>query len=389
MTGLPGNAFTTVDVAAATDERAWLDAMLDVERALARGAAAVGLASTSDAEAVVNACTPEAIDVAALEAGAERDATPVIELVRQLRAAVPEPVRRAVHLGATSQDVLDTAMVLVARRAVTTVSRDAEAAANLLCELAERHRDTVQVGRTLLQDGALTTFGAHLAARLVAVDEALDSLVAVAERRLCLQLGGPVGALPPVGGTACEYVSAVAAELGLPEPVAPWHTSRGRVAELASACAVLAGELGAVASDIVLLSQTSIGEVAVAEPGGSSAMPHKRNPSAAVLAIACAHRTPGLVATVLSGMRQELQRSAGTWQAEWDVVSELLRLVAATAAHTRRSLSGLRVDVDRMRQHAQSLDPAGDPGRAADVVDRAIRAHRARTSSRTEAERTP
>jgi 3-carboxy-cis,cis-muconate cycloisomerase len=280
-------------------------------------------------------------------------------------------------------------MVLVARRGVATVSRDAQAAADLLCELAGEHRDTVQVGRTLLQDGALTTFGAHLAARLVAVDEALDSLVAVAERRLCLQLGGPVGALPPVGEAASEYVSAVAAELGLPEPVVPWHTSRGRIAELASACAVLAGELGAVASDIVLLSQPSIGEVAVAEPGGSSAMPHKRNPSAAVLAIACAHRAPGLVATVLSGMRQELQRAAGTWQAEWDVVSELLRLVAATAAHTRRSLDGLFVDVDRMRLHAQSLDATADPGRATEVVDRALRAHRTRTSSRMQAEQTP
>jgi 3-carboxy-cis,cis-muconate cycloisomerase len=198
----------------------------------------------------------------------------------------------------------------------------------------------------------------------------------VAADRLCLQLGGAVGTLAPAREVAAEYVAAVAAELALPEPVVPWHTSRGRVAELVSACAVLAGELGAIASDVVLLSQTAVAEVSVAHPGGSSAMAHKRNPASAVLAVACAHRTPGLVSTVLSGMRQELQRSAGAWQAEWAVVGEMLRLLAATADHTRCTLDGLVVDEARMASNAAPLD--ADPGAAELVVDRALEAHASR-----------
>lgn len=391
MTGLPESAFTTPEAAEATGSRAWLSAMLDVERALAVAAGRVGLVDVRSARAVADACRVDALDAAAIEAGTVADATPVVELVRQLRAMVPSSSRDAVHVGATSQDVVDTAMVLLARGSLRTTTQDARVVADQLADLARRHRGTLQAGRTLLQDGAVTTFGAHAATRLVAVDDAIDRVTAVAADRLCLQLGGAVGTLAPARDMAAEYVAAVAAELALPEPVVPWHTSRGRVAELVSACAVLAGELGAVASDVVLLSQTSVAEVSVAHPGGSSAMAHKRNPASAVLAVACAHRAPGLVSTVLSGMRQELQRSAGAWQAEWAVVGEMLRLLAATADHTRCTLDGLVVDEARMTLGAASLGAESGPGAAELVVDRALAAHaaRGRTSVATGAESVP
>lgn len=380
MTGLPTSAFTTPRADEATDERAWLQAMLDVERALALGAAQVGLIEERAAHAVAAACDPESFDARLVAASLVAEATPVIEVVRQLRALVPDTDRDAVHVAATSQDVVDTAMVLVTRRALVGVVQDAGAVADLLADLARQHQHTAQVGRTLLQDGTATTFGAALAPRLVAVDDATRALVHVASHRLALQLGGGVGTLAGAGDLAGDYAHAVAALLGLPEAVTPWHTSRGCVAELVAACAVLAGALAAIAEDVVLLSQTSVAEVRVARPGGSSAMPHKRNPASAVLALACAHRTPGLVATVLAGLPQGLQRSYGAWQAEWAVVTEMLQLLAATAAHTRATLDGLQVDADRMARNLGRSVGDEDPGAAALFVDRALAAHDAARS---------
>jgi 3-carboxy-cis,cis-muconate cycloisomerase len=378
VTGLPSSAFTTPRTSAATDEQAWLAAMLDVERALAVGAGQAGLITAEASSAVANACRPALFDGARIALALVTDATPVVELVRQLRAAVPEQFRDAVHVAATSQDVVDTAMVLVVRRAVQDASEDVIEAADLLARLAREHRNAPQIGRTLLQDGAVTTFGALAATRLVAVDEALAGLTSVVRDRLALQLGGGVGTLSVAGERAGDLLAAVARELNLPVPVTPWHTSRGRVGELVSACGVLAGELATVAQDVVLLSQSAVAEVAVAHPGGSSAMPHKRNPASAVLALACAHRIPGLVATVLSGMPQQLQRSTGAWQAEWAVVTEVLQLVAATASHVRRTLDGLTVDTARMAANVTAFGGDPDPGAAGMFVDRALAVHERR-----------
>jgi 3-carboxy-cis,cis-muconate cycloisomerase len=375
VTGLPASAFTTRHASEATGEQAWLQAMLDVERALAVAAGQVGLVSTVAARSVAGACRPESFDIARIADSLVAEATPVVELVRQLRALVPDEALKAVHLAATSQDVVDTAMVLVVRRVLVGVDRDAADAADLLAELARTHRDTVQVGRTLLQDGAVTTFGAAVASRLVALDEARQRLSAVVRDRLVLQLGGGVGTLAGTGNLAVDYLEAVARALELDAPVVPWHTSRGRVAELVCACAVLAGELAATAQDVVLLSQSSVAEVAVAHPGTSSAMPHKRNPASAVLALACAHRLPGLAATVLAGMPQPLQRSYGSWQAEWAVVSDALQLLAATAMHTRSALDGLQVDTGRMAANVTALGDAHDLGASGVFVDRALAVH--------------
>jgi 3-carboxy-cis,cis-muconate cycloisomerase len=376
--GLFDAAFGSAATCAATSDRSWLQAMLDVEAALAVGGARVGLLPEPAAKEIAAACRNELYDVAAIAKGVATDATPVIELVRQLRALVAPDVRRHVHLVATSQDIVDTAAMLVARRALDAALEDARAVASLLARLAVEHRDTVQVGRTLLQHGAVTTFGALCAGRLVAVDDAVAGVARVLRDRCAVQLGGAVGTLAPAGDSAAALVAEVAHELRLVAPVVPWHTSRGRVAELAAAAGVLVGELAAVAQDVVLLSATEVGEVAVAHPGASSAMGHKRNPASAVLALGCAHRVPALVATVLAGMPQELQRAAGRWQAEWGTLTDLLRLVGGTARHTAATVDGLHVDRDRMRAHVDDLVSAGgepSSGSASLFVDRAVQHH--------------
>jgi 3-carboxy-cis,cis-muconate cycloisomerase len=381
--GLFDAAFASAATSAATSDRSWLQAMLDVEAALAVGGARVGLLPEPAAEEIAAACRNELYDVASLASASAIDATPVVELVRQLRALVRPDVQQHVHFAATSQDIVDTATMLVARRALDPALQDARAVAATLAALAAEHRDTVQVGRTLLQQGAVTTFGALCASRLVAVNEAVAGLGRVLRDRCAVQLGGAVGTLAPAGDFASAFVAEVARELRLGEPVVPWHTSRGRVAEIAAAAGVVVGELAAVAQDIVLLSATEVGEVAVAHPGRSSAMAHKLNPASAVLAIACAHRVPGLVATVLAGMPQELQRAAGRWQAEWGTMTDLLRLVGGTARHTAATVDGLHVDRDRMRTHVDDLVAAGgnaSTGSAGLFVDRALQHHDGGTS---------
>jgi 3-carboxy-cis,cis-muconate cycloisomerase len=390
--GLFSGVYASAQALEQTGDAAWLTAMLHVEAALAVAGARVGLVPSEAAQAIVAACVPGNFDVSELGRGAAAEATPVIALVARLRSLVPPSAAGCVHLAATSQDVMDTAAMLVTRRALTPTLAEAAEVAGLLAGMARQHRDTPQVGRTLLQHAVPTTYGAACAARLVAVDEARSGLARTCRERLAVQLGGAAGTLAPAGDRGPRLVAEVAAELGLAEPVTPWHTSRGRVAELAGGIGVLAGELAAAASDVVLLSSGDIGEVAVASPGGSSAMPHKRNPSGAVLALACAHRVPGLVATVLAGMPQELQRAAGRWQAEWGTLTDLLRLIGGTAHHTCACYRGLRVESDAMRANLRALvgpDAEPDLGSAAAFVDRALAAHAACTDVSPDAPREP
>lgn len=374
-------------VVAATSDPAWLVAMLDVERAIAIAAARLGLVDPGAAHAVVQACDPAMHDVHALAESSATDATPVIALVRRLRELVPESARPAVHLAATSQDVVDTAAMLVLRRALGPVLEDAAAVADELGRLAARYRSTHQIGRTLLQHGRATTFGAACAGRLVAVEDAIAAVMVVLAHRLAVQLGGAVGTLAPAGGAGALLVAEVARELGLHEPVVPWHTSRGRVAEVATAAGVLAGELAAVALDVVLLCSSDVRELGVGAPGSSSAIPHKRNPAHAVLAVSCAHRVPALVGTILAGMPQELQRSAGRWQAEPATLSELLRLVGGVAEHTLATLQGLIVHADVMAATVERLlactGGTSDDGSACVFVDRALAAHATARALRT------
>jgi 3-carboxy-cis,cis-muconate cycloisomerase len=363
-------------VAAAVDGPAWLQALLDVEAALARACAAEGLIPADAADAIAAAGRAERFDLDRIAADAADSATPVIALVGALREALPQAVAGHVHHCATSQDIVDTAAMLVTRRALRPLAADARAAAAAAAGLAEAHRDTVAPGRTLLQQALPMSFGLKAAGWLVGIDEALAALAAVRKAGLAVQMGGPVGDRDPA------VAGRVAALLGLADPVMPWHTQRIRPAALAAALGTLAGALAKVARDVTLLAQDEVGEVREGggpSRGGSSAMPHKRNPVAAVSVLACAQRVPGLVATMLGAMAQEHERAAGAWQAEWGTLSELLRLTGSAAAWSRDLLEGLEVDTERMRLNAERMTRRDDLGAAGLLIDRALAAHREQT----------
>jgi 3-carboxy-cis,cis-muconate cycloisomerase len=374
------------DVVAQVSGAAWLAAMLAAEAALARACAQEGLISAEAAEAIAAACVPERFDTRAIAVEAARHATPVVPLVRALREAVGEPHADAVHLGATSQDILDTALMLVARRALAPLVTETEAAADAAAALAQAHRATAMAGRTLLQQALELPFGLRAAGWLSGLDAAADRLGHVRREELAVQMGGPVGARAP------GIADRVAAELGLAAPVLPWAAIRVRPATLAGALGTLAGVVAKIARDITLLAQPEVGEAAEGggpDRGGSTAMAHKRNPVAAVSALACAKRVPGLVATVLALMEQEHERAAGAWQAEWGTHTELLVLTGSATAWCRELLEGLEVDPTRMasnleRAQRPAAPAGGDPADAQGaqtLIDRALAAHRSRRSS--------
>jgi 3-carboxy-cis,cis-muconate cycloisomerase len=335
-TRLFGGVYARGPVADAVSDRAWLQAMLDVE-------AAMGGPHLQ----------AEDIDLDELGRRAAEHASPVVALAERF----PDT-----HRGATSQDVIDTAMMLVTKRALGHLLADADGAAGAAGLLARRHRDTPVLGMTLLQPALPTSFGLRAAGWMTAIDEACAG---VRELPLAVQMGGPVGRRDPA------MAARVASELRLAEPVLPWHTDRVRPARLACGLGVLAGALSKPARDVTLSAALREG---VAGRGGSSAMAHKRNPVAAVSVLACTRRTPGLVATMLSSMEQELERAAGAWQAEWGTLTELLALTGSAAAWARDMLDNLEVDGAAMRAGA-GRDP--DLGSAPELVDRALEARRA------------
>jgi 3-carboxy-cis,cis-muconate cycloisomerase len=246
--------------------------------------------------------------------------------------------------------------MLVAHRALGRLIADLARGADSAAGLAERYRDALAPGRTLLQHALPLSFGLKAAGWLSALDAVRGELAEVRERTLAVQLGGAVGTLATYGGHGLEIVAAVAERLGLAEPELPWHTVRLRPARLAAALGSALGVIGKVARDILLLAQTEVAEVVEAGGegrGGSSSMPHKRNPVAAVGALACAQRGPGLVATILAAMVQEHERAAGAWQAEWEPLLELLRLAGSGAALIGESLAALEVDEDKMMADLQ------------------------------------
>ncbi|WP_051223637.1 lyase family protein [Conexibacter woesei] len=356
-----GGIFARGGAAAAVSDAAFVQAMLDVEVAHARA-----VLPPDAADRVAAAATLDAFDLVSLGAAAARHATPVIGLVDALRAAsgVEE-----VHVGLTSQDVVDTALMVVSKRALLVILADARAAASALALLAEAHRATPILARTLMQPAQPTTFGLKAAGWMTAIDEAAAALAGV---ELAVQVGGAVG-------NRTDSAAAVAAALGLAEPVLPWHGDRRRVAALAGALGVLAGSVGKVAGDVVLLAQGEVAEVRDGVAGGSSAMAHKANPVAAISTRACAKRVPGLVATMLSVMDGEHERAAGAWQAEWETLRELLRCTGSAVAWCRALLEHLEVDPARMATNLSTI--LGDDAVAHNtdmLIDRALAAHRAR-----------
>jgi 3-carboxy-cis,cis-muconate cycloisomerase len=331
------------------DERAWLQAMLDFEAALARAT------SPADAaEAIAAACVADGFDIAAIGRSTADKGTPVPGLLSQLRAKLPDDAAQHVHRGATSQDVVDSAAMLVARRALVPLLEDLAAAAEASATLAERYRDAPMAGRTLLQQALPVTFGLKAAGWLAGLDEVHMELAAVRSNALALQLGGAVGTLASLGDEGLDVVKQVARSLDLAEPALPWQPLRTRPARLACALGEAAGVMGKVALDVTLMAQTEVAEAAEGGGegrGGSSTLPHKRNPVGAVAVTACATRVPGLVATMLAAMPQEHERAAGAWQAEAETVSDLLRLTGSAAAALRELLGGLEPDPERMRRN--------------------------------------
>jgi 3-carboxy-cis,cis-muconate cycloisomerase len=360
-------------IAELVTERAWVQAMLDVEAALTSALASMDEIPAESAARIAGACDVERYDLDALARQSALHATPVVGLVEALRAEVPDGDRPYVHVGATSQDIVDTALMLIAKRALTPLLATCQAAAWAVFELAQAHRHTPMIARTLLRQALPITFGLRAAIWLDGIDSARARLRAVQETGLAVQMGGAVGGREP------ELGRRVAVELGLADPVIGWSATRVRTAELASALGVLAGVLGKVARDVTLLAQDEVGEVSEGNDagGGSSSMAHKQNPVAAVSTLACTRRVPGLVATVLAGMETEHERAAGAWQAEWGTLADLLTLTGSAASWTGSLVGGLRVHADRMAQNLAAA-AAGDqppPAGIDELIDRALAAH--------------
>jgi 3-carboxy-cis,cis-muconate cycloisomerase len=349
--------FVPDEMREAVSGKAWLAAMLEAEGALAQAEARVGLIPPEAAEEISAHCKADLFDPEEIGAAGRAAGNPIVPLVGALTTAVSQGSREAarhVHKGATSQDILDTAAMLVARDALDLILADLDRVAAACAHLAEEHRSTVVAGRTLMQQALPTTFGLKAAGWLVSVVEARGRLREVRETGLAAQLGGAAGTLASLGPSGPEVLREFARELGLAEPALPWHTDRVRVAELGNALALVAGALHKVALDVILLSQTEVGEVS--EPsgdgrGGSSTLPHKRNPVLSVTAAACARRVYPLAATLTVAMAGEHERAAGAWHAEWEPLSDVLALTGGTAAAMREALEGLQVHPEEMSEN--------------------------------------
>ncbi|WP_072687836.1 3-carboxy-cis,cis-muconate cycloisomerase [Rhodococcus marinonascens] len=355
--------FGAGELSSLLSDRAWVTAMVEVEAALARAEAKCDVIPVASADTISSVLgrivSADTVDIGALGVAAAAGGNPVIPLVKLLRSAVaaayPGVPADHLHKGATSQDILDTALVLLCRRSGAHILASLDEAVLCAEALARAQRTTPIAGRTLGQQAVPTTFGVLAAGWMTALHRAsralFDALVA-----LPVQLGGAAGTSAALYPHGFDVADALADELGLPRQDVPWHTDRTRIALLASALGTVAGAVSKIAADIVFLSSTEVGEISEGLPGGSSAMPHKRNSVAAISARAAARRIPGLVATILGSMDHEQQRASGAWHAEWETLTDLLRLTGGAVARIADSLGGLTVHPEAM---ARNLDITG------------------------------
>src|SRR5712672_2460609 len=340
---------------AVCDDAAYLQHMLDFEAALARAEAATGVIPARAAAPIANACKAEAFDVSALAEAATRSGNLAIPLVKALTADVAKAdadAARYVHWGATSQDVIDTATMLGLRAAIDALLPDLDRAIGGFAKLARQHRNTAVVARTWLQHALPMPFGLKLAEYAAALHRSRTRLQRLRNEGLALQFGGAAGTLAALGDKGLLVAEKLAAELKLPLPDAPWHTHRDRIAEAASVFAILCGSCGKIARDVSLMMQTDVAEAF--EPsgegrGGSSTMPHKRNPVAAASALAAATMAPNLAATIFAAQVGEHERSAGPWHAEWPTLPALMLVTSGGLAAIVDIAEGMEVDVARMR----------------------------------------
>lgn len=338
-----------------------LRAMMRFEWALTCALESGGLAATGSSAILESMSDAEFVDMEALRRDALEAGNIAIPFVQQLTATVKsasEPAGRAIHLGATSQDVLDTALALQMREGLQLILAAIDRLEIALASQVQTHAETVMAGRTWLQPGPPTTLGLKLAGTLAALRRHRTRINAAAERALVLQFGGAVGTLAALGSAGLEVSAEVAGILELKEPELPWHTQRDNLVEVAGVLALLVGSLGKLAKDVALLMQAEVAEVA--EPtregrAGSSTMPQKQNPLACAMVLASTARVPGLVATMLMAMPQEHERGLGLWQAEWEALPEIFRLAAVALARSIEIAEGLQVDANRMALNLDAM----------------------------------
>ncbi len=354
-----GELFTTPEMRALFADAGHLRRMLEVEVALARAQARLGLIPAAAAEEIAAAACRVNLDPATIGEETALVGYPVVPLIKALSTACTGDAGRYVHWGATTQDIMDTALVLQIRDAFALLEADLAGIEAALAGLATRHRDTPMAGRTHLQHALPITFGFRCALWLAMLRRRRAALARLRGEVLVVQFGGAVGTLASLGEDGIRVMEALAEELDLGVPEIAWHACRDRPAEVATSLALLAGALGKVATDVVLLSQTEIGEVAephVEGRGGSSTMPQKRNPIACELILACARNVQQLVPVMLEAMLADHERATGPWHAEWVALPQIFALTAGAVRHSRRLLEGLVVDPERMRRN---LDATG------------------------------
>jgi 3-carboxy-cis,cis-muconate cycloisomerase len=363
-----------------------LQAMLDVEVALARVQARAGVIPSPAADAIAAAARADALDAQAIAGDARQTATMVIPFV----AALTDRVRRAdpesaayVHWGVTSQDVADTSMALLLGRARPALAADHARLIAALRRVSDAHAGTIMLGRTLMQPATPITFGLKAAIWHSIVCLAWARLERALDNAAVVQFGGATGTLAPLGEAGGDIAQALARELGLRHAL-PWHTDRGRTAAVVAASGIYAGGLGKIARDVVLLMQPEIGELS-APGGGSSTMPHKQNPAGCAIVLAAATRLPGLVAASLTGLVHEHERAVGGWQADWPTVAGAIETTGAAVAALAGTVAGLQAHPARMRANLDAtkgavfaeratflLRPIVGDEAARDIVQRAL-----------------
>ncbi len=347
--------FSSAAMRAIVDDRARLQRMLDFEAALARAEAGAGIIPAKAPESIAAACKADRFDLGRIAEDAVAAGNVAIPLVKMLTAEVAKSDKEAagfVHWGATSQDVLDTALILELRDAIDALIGDLDRAIYFFTEKAKEHRQTPTVARTWMQQALPMPFGLKLAGYAAALFRSQERLMYLLDSALVLQFGGAAGTLAALGNKGLDVAERLGRDLRLNVPEAPWHSHRDRIAEVASAFAILAGTCGKIARDISLLMQTEVGEAfepAEAGRGGSSSMPHKRNPTAAAAALACAGMASQLAATILSAQVQEHERALGGWQAEWLTFPALALVTSGALRAVVDIAGGLEVDAEKMR----------------------------------------
>jgi 3-carboxy-cis,cis-muconate cycloisomerase len=344
--------FSTPEMSSTFSPEAHVRGMLVFEAALARSEARAGIIPQEAANVIAAACKVELFDIDALYREAVMAGTPAIPLVRMLTARVEGDARKFVHWGATSQDAIDTALMLQIRAGLDLLVNELFAVCTACASLAEQQRHTLMAGRTLLQQALPITLGLKAAQWLVPAVRQVDALRRHREQTLAVQLGGAAGTLASLGDKGLQVVELLATELGLAVPDLPWHTDRTRIAGIAGTLGTVAGTMAKIAGDVALLMQTEVGEVsegAAPGKGGSSAMPQKRNPVDATAAIAAAQLAIGEVPVILSAMAQEHERAVGGWQAEWAAAPNLFRYTAGAVERVRGALGSLEIDPARMQ----------------------------------------